>query len=121
MSKFNKSQIMSRAWEIAREMKALADKSKLKSFRNRSITANLWRALELAWEEAKEAAMKAEAQITATAKAAKSQSGRYVEYLSKAKREGLNHGRGWMGTAHNVDSGKIHPEMEGEMICYVYA
>ena len=48
-------------------------------------------------------------------------SGRYVELLSIAEKDNLNHGNSWYASGMDVDRNQLHPSSEGEAICYVYA
>jgi len=45
---------------------------------------------------------------------------RYVELLLVAAEKGLNHGKSWRAKGHDIDKHQLHPQSEGEMICYVY-
>jgi hypothetical protein len=45
---------------------------------------------------------------------------RYIELLSIAVENGLNHGRSWVATATNVDEHGLSPWFDGEQICYIY-
>jgi len=51
----------------------------------------------------------------------RAKSGRYLELLEVAERDGLNHGNSWVCTEYHVDAKGAHPSWEGQLICYVYA
>lgn len=55
------------------------------------------------------------------AQAKKPATGRYVELLEVAEREGLNHGKAWICGERDIETKGAHPAWESEMICYVYA
>lgn len=113
MTKFiyDTKSIMTRAWEIARNRKAQA-----KSARN-SVAWFFPVSLEMAWSEAKNSMVKA----VAADKAKTSPRGRYVELLSVAERDGLNHGRSWYLNSDTCSVYGFNPMHEGELICYVYS
>lgn len=46
--------------------------------------------------------------------------GKYLELLSVAERDNLNHGKAWFMTGAKCDELSISPRFEGEMVCYVY-
>lgn len=46
---------------------------------------------------------------------------RRIESLEVAQRSSLSHGNAWVCSAHDVDVKGVSPELEGELICYVYA
>jgi len=119
MTKFiyDTKSIMTRAWEIAREsVKASAKFYTGTSFKI-SARDRLYFGLQQAWAEAKEAMAKAKS----TVKAISSSRGRYVELLSVAIRDGLNHGKSWRLNSDTCSAYGFHPMHEGELICYVYA
>ena len=103
----NKSKLMKRAWEIARNEKSFkSGKSKKPSLRH---------GLKWAWVEAKEEIAKLESTV------ASSKQSRYVSLLSTAENKHLNHGTSWYASGFDVDKNQLNPSWEGEKICYVYA
>ncbi|HHJ4223892.1 TPA: hypothetical protein ACQJLA_005746 [Raoultella ornithinolytica] len=114
MTKFiyDTKSIMTRAWEIARETHAVLKRS---VFRNTkySVRNCLADAMARAWLEAKAVMFKAST--------ANKKSGRYVELLAVAERDGLNHGRSWALNSDTCSVYGINPMHEGELVCYVYS
>lgn len=51
----------------------------------------------------------------------KSAGRRYLELLSVAKRDGLNHGQSWYCGDREIETMGMNPMHEGELVCYVYA
>lgn len=45
---------------------------------------------------------------------------RYVTSLFYAENNGLEHGRPWIPSQHQIDTGVVPPGFEGEYVCYVY-
>jgi len=104
--KYNKSEIMKRAWEIARNVK---------SVKQGFDKPDLSHGLEWAWKEAKDTVRKNDVQQKGfTYK-------RYIEKLDIAESKGLNHGRAWVATEYHIETKGVNPAYEGEYICYVYA
>lgn len=114
---FDTKSIMIRAWEIARQSAKASEKFFARM--NRKITARdrLHEGLTKAWAEAKEAMAKAKSAV----KAKSSSRGRYIELLSIADRDGLNHGRSWYLNSDTCAAYGFHPMHEGELVCYVYS
>lgn len=106
--KYNKSEIMKRAWEIALNVKAV---------RLGMEKPDLQHGLEWAWKEAKESVRKQ----SAMRRTVEPKKNRYVELLDRAVMMGMNHGRSWIATARDIDMKQINPAWEGEEICYVYS
>lgn len=115
MAKFiyDTKSIMTRAWELAR----VNHKQIIKRNPDYRISLCMGLALDKAWAEAKEAMVKA----VAASKAQKSSRGRYIELLSVAERNDLNHGRAWFCGDYDIECRGVNPMFEGESICYVYA
>lgn len=120
----NKSELMTRAWEIAEymvdmyHMNASNRKYAKYSFKYNQLSwtkkDNFKLALKKAWEIMKENAKKA---VKSVAK----KTGKYIELLSVAIENGLNHGKSWTANGYTVDKNSLNPSWEGENICYVYA
>lgn len=45
---------------------------------------------------------------------------RYVELLSVAEKEGLDHGKTWIASERDIDVHQLDPWVGGEAVCYVY-
>jgi len=45
---------------------------------------------------------------------------RYVTSLYHAEQYGLEHGKPWKPTQHQIDTGVVPAGFEGEFVCYVY-
>lgn len=130
MTKFiyDTKSIMTRAWSMARELRAQwAIKEQRHSKWARS-NMNLRKCFEIslrnAWEEAK-AAMTQAVKVDAVKAFKNTQSQkpattRYVELVVVAERNKLNHGKAWRCSSYDVDFRGMHPMHEGEMVCYVY-
>lgn len=65
------------------------------------------------------AAVEREAMVMNVNKRAK-KTGKYLELLSVAERDNLNHGKAWFMSGAKCDELSISPRFEGEMVCYVY-
>lgn len=117
---FDTKEIMVRAWELARkrakEMNAYWDRRKEYQL-IKPASFYIQGAMKAAWAEAKEAMSGAISKAKVEAKPA----GRYVELLSVAEKNKLNHGRAWYCSEYDIQCRGIHPSYEGESICYVYA
>lgn len=121
---FDTKSIMNRAWVLAREYRAVwAEKEKRHSKwrnANMNLRACFCNALREAWNEAKSAKPSAAAKIEAPAKNSTSKK-RYVELLSVAVRDGLNHGRSWALNSDTCSACGFNPMNEGDLVCYVYS
>ena len=73
-----------------------------------------------AWAFAKDA-IKSAARAEACQKQQAPYSTRRIVSLREAELKSLNHGRAWVASAMNVDTGKVAPHLEGELVCYIYA
>lgn len=110
---FDNKSIMIRAWEIARETHTGLKRGVFRNSKNYSVRNCLAAAMTKAWSEAKSAMVKA---MNSNKK-----SGRYVELLAVAERDGLSHGRSWRLNSDTCSVHAINPMHEGELVCYVYA
>lgn len=123
----NKSELMSKAWEIYRstkeELTAKINKEQYFTPKypthmptHRIMLAN---AMDRAWSIMKTREIK----IVESKKEKKivSKSGRYLELYVVAEVKKLNHGSEWFCSAKNVDGNSLNPSWEGEKVCYVYA
>ncbi|ECB1778536.1 hypothetical protein EU837_01995 [Salmonella enterica subsp. enterica serovar Kibi] len=110
---YDTKSIMTRAWELAR----IAQKRLAKRNPNYTVRLCFSCALDNAWAEAKEA-MK---QAVASEKAKSKPGNRYLELLSIAERDGLNHGKSWCCGDREIETMGMNPMHDGELVCYVYS
>ncbi len=110
MTKIDKSKLMKRAWEIAKNEKNYKS--------GRFPKPDLSHGLVWAWRELKEEQLK-NAVVVNSAK--KSSTGRYVELLSVAIKNGLKHGKSWCADGYVIDKYSLNPSWENEEVCYIYA
>ena len=68
-------------------------------------------------EKEAEEAQKLEVQKAASKKAS---NGRYLELLSVAQRDKLNHGKAWVCGEIDIQTKGGHPSWEDELVCYIY-
>lgn len=115
MNKINKSELMTRAWENVREMRSGKNASRNSKLSTKALLSH---SMTFVWAEMKEEAEKKE---MAESSKKKANNGRYIELLSIADKNGLNHGKSWVADGFTVDSKQLNPSWEGEYICYVYA
>ncbi|ECM8230931.1 hypothetical protein YG56_20960 [Salmonella enterica subsp. enterica serovar Kentucky] len=77
--------------------------------------------LQVRWAEIRRVEQLIEALNTpAKPRQPKKSSGRYVELLAVAQRDGLNHGRSWYLNSDTCAVYGFNPMHEGELVCYVY-
>lgn len=115
MTMINKSELMKRAWELSVvRMNNFNRTSKI----TKTVKFFFSYSLEMAWAEMKENNTIVEIQKVSTKKAS---AGRYVELLSVAIKNDLNHGASWYASGKDIDTKQLHPSWENEEICYVYA
>lgn len=122
---YDTKSIMTRAWELAREYRAVWAEKEARHSKWRKCNMNLRacfkNALRDAWEEAKKAMSTAKSKPIQFSQAQDNRGSRYLELLVVAERDGLNHGKSWYCGEREIETMGMNPMHEGELVCYVYA
>lgn len=95
------------------------ENGKTKTVYTKKNIANFEAELKAVFPEVEEAEEVEEVATTPVATATKKPARRVVT-LSYAQSMKMNHGKAWMPTQHQIDTGVVPCGYEGELVCYVY-
>lgn len=121
---FDTKAIMTSAWDMARKRQAwFAARGTASPVRKYFASAlkDAWDSYRSDLIKAAEDEFEAARKSAAAAKSCKSAKSRYLELLSIAQRDNLNHGKSWYCGEREIETMGMNPMHEGELVCYVYA